>query len=120
MVQPLPACMLKVQINLATGEWAIQGKVLSVNAEATYRVWLAKILLLGEELHQNQWWVEYDDEISALYAKVKEERKDEKYVAALGDAVKALLAHYEPSANEDGSGGEGEPEATRGELLMDE
>ena len=51
---------------------------------------------------------------------MKEERKDEKYVAALGDAVKALLAHYEPSANEDGSGGEGEPEATRGELLMDE
>lgn len=121
MVQPLPASMHKVQINLATGEWAIQEKVLSVNAEATYRVWLAKILLLGEDLHQNQWWVEYDDEISALYAKVKEERKDEKYVAALADAVKALLAHYAPSADEDGSGGaEGEPEATRGELLMDE
>jgi hypothetical protein len=67
--------MNKVQINLATGEWTIQGKVLSVNAEATYRVWLAKILLLGEELHQNQWWVEFDDEIFALFAKVKEERK---------------------------------------------
>jgi hypothetical protein len=68
--------MHKVQINLATGEWAIQGKVPSVNAEATHRVWLANILLLGEELYQNQWWVEYDDEISALFPKVKEERKD--------------------------------------------
>ena len=82
---------------------------------------VVKVLLLGEDLHQNQWCVEYDDEISALYAKVKEERKDEKYIAALGDAVKALLAHYAPSADDDGSdGAEGEPEATRGELLMDE
>ena len=40
-----------------------------------YRVWLAKILLLGEELYQNQWWVEFDDENFALFAKVKEERK---------------------------------------------
>jgi hypothetical protein len=53
MVQPLPQCMHKVKINLATGTRMIQGKVPSVNAEATYRVWLAKILLLGEELHQD-------------------------------------------------------------------
>ena len=112
MVQPLPPCMHKVQINLATGDWAIQGKVLSVNAEATYRVWLAKILLFGDELHQNQWWVEYDDEISALFPKVKQERKDEKYVAALGDAVKDLLAHYAPSADDDGAAGEGDGDAT--------
>ena len=45
--------MHKVQLNLATCEWAIQEKVLSANAEATYRVWLVKILLLGEDLHQN-------------------------------------------------------------------
>ena len=75
MVQPLPQCMHKVKINLATGTRTIQGKVPSVNAEATYRVWLAKILLLGEELHQNQWQVKFDDEIFALFAKVKEERK---------------------------------------------
>ena len=36
------------------------------------------------------------------------------------DAVKALLAHYAPSADEDGSGGEGEPEAKKGRPLMNE
>ena len=53
MVQPLPQCMYKVKINLATGTWTIQGTVPSVNAEATYRVWLAKILLLGEEFRSS-------------------------------------------------------------------
>ena len=81
---------------------------------------MAKILLLGEELHQNQWWVEFDDEIFALFSKVKEERKNEEYVKALGDAVKALLAHYAPSADENGSGGEGGPEPETGRPLMNE
>ena len=121
MVQPLPAYMHKVQINLATGKWAIQGKVLSVNAEATYRVWLAKILLLGEELYQSQWWwVEFDDKNFALFPKVNEERKNETYNAALGDAVKDLLAHYAPSADENGSGNEGEPEAKKCRRLINE
>ena len=120
MVQPLPTCIHKVQINLATGKWTIQGEVLSANAESTYRVWLAKLLLLGEDLHQNQWWVEFDADIVALYAKVKEEREDEKYVQALGDAVKALLAHYAPPAVEDGSGEAAGPEQETGETGMDD
>ena len=80
---------------------------------------VAKLLLIGEDLHQNQWWVEFDADIVALYAKVKEEREDEKYVQALRDAVKAILAHYAPPAVEDGSGEAG-PEQETGEAVMDD
>ena len=94
-------------------------------SQCQYRVnvpctWLAKLLLLGEDLHQNQWWVEFDADIVALYAKVKEEREDDKYVQALGDAVKALLAHYAPPAVEDGSGEAAGPEQETGETEMDD
>ena len=51
---------------------------------------------------------------------MKEEREDDKYVQALGDAVKALLAHYAPPAVEDGSGEAAGPEQETGETEMDD
>ena len=76
----------------------VQGDVLSINAEATYWVWLARILEMGDGTTDNQWWVELDKFIPKVYKKVAEERNDSQYVNRLNEEVVKLLAHYRPEA----------------------
>ena len=83
-------------ITLAPGDdpFMVQGDVRSVNTEATYRVWLSRILEFGDDTNANQWWKELDQLIPDVFTKVKEERRDAEYRTRLNEAVVGLLGHY--------------------------
>ena len=105
-VQPYPSRLHNVMEKIVSEDnpYSVQGDVLSGNAEATYRVWLARILEMGGGTSENQWWVALDSFIPKVYKKVVDERKDEAYVKRLNGAVVHLLAHYgagEAEAKED-------------------
>ena len=70
------------------------GDVLSINTEATYRVWLSRILEFGDDTNANQWWKELDQLVPDVFVKVKEERRDAEYRTRLNEAVVGLLGHY--------------------------
>ena len=56
-VNPYPPRLHMVMKKMVTGDdpFLVQGGVLSVHTESTYRVWLSRILEFGDDTNANQW-----------------------------------------------------------------
>ena len=95
-VNPYPSRLHNVMKRMVSGEvpFLVQGDILSINTEATYRVWLSRILEFGDDTNANQWWKELDQLVPDVFVKVKEERRDAEYRERLNEAVVELLGHY--------------------------
>jgi len=110
ITNPNPPQLHAALEKVASGDYKVQGDILSCNTEGTYRVWLALLLTKGDTLHYNQWWkkdLAAVTMVKPVVLAVKGERENEAYVTALNKEVVALLHIYAPPQDEGAGAGAG-------------